>query len=328
MSQKNWRLLFQEKALFMQLLESDSGKLTRAEALVLVQGEGRRLDELVREGWILIQEEDVYPGASLLVADVIRAFSLAETRQMWELSRRQLGEAIMKMEAAETPGLREQAGSLVFKKMGQLKSWAFLLHAAILQDDPGEGVVIAEEFDSIAAELRSKTLRSSGFPEWETTQWQLVDLLEERAAYLRIGDGNQDSDRLRKIKTLTRLRAEEALDHTNLESIVRSGDFLLLHKQLGIVSWPFFPLTAPDSSEQVTEIQVERQELSLKDMITGWQASGLDLLTFLEKGDAGMNVTETQKLETFSRILAESGEGLIWKKDSSGKKWEVWPGNQ
>lgn len=328
MSQKNWKLLFQEKALFLCLLESESGKLTRPEALALVQGEGRRLDDLVREGWILVLEEEIFPGAGLMVADGFHANSLIEVRQMWEMSKGQLEEAILQMTTSETLRLREQIGGLVFKRMVMLRAWAFLLHSAILEEDQGEGEKIAEEFKSLAENLRSVTLRSSGFPEWETTQWQLIEQLEARAAYLRMSNGDGDTDRLQKLKVFSRLGKEGILHRTNLESILKSEDFLLLHKKLGIVSWPFFPSNPENLHNAVTDIQIDTKEALLEDMIAGWRESGLDLLTFLETNSDGEPVTEEEKLSTFSRILAESGEGLSWKKDSSGKKWEVWPGNQ
>lgn len=329
MSRKNWKLLFQEKALFLKLLESDSGKLTRAEALVLVQGEGRRLDDLVRAGWILILEEEVFSGAGLMLVNNFHDSSLAELTSMWEWSKEQLQEDITKMEMSESLQLREQAGALVFEKLVALRSWTFLLHAAILEESQSDGEKIATEFDSLAGELRSVTLRSSGFPEWEVAQWQLIDFLEERAAYLRVGEGPEDSDRLRKLRAISRLREEELLYETNLESIVKSGDFLLLHKKLGIVSWPFFPLQEKNQnpSHGTAEIQVEKHESSSENLSQEWRISGLDLASFLEKNAVGMHLTEEEKLETFSRILAESGEGVVWKKDSSGKKWEVWPGN-
>lgn len=329
MSQKNWKHLFQEKALFLKLLENDSGKLTRAEALLLVQGEGRRLDDLVRDRWIIILEEDVFPGAGLMLANQFRDSSFRELKTMWEANKEQLQEAIVKMGNAESLRLREQLGALVFEKLVTLRPWAFLVHAAILEESRIEGEEVAKEFESLAAELRLVTLRSSGFLEWETVQWQLIDFLEERAAYLGIADEGNDSDRLRKLRTISMLREEELLYKTNLESIVKSGDFLLLHKKLGIVSWPFFPLQEKiqSSSQHVAEIKMEKHESTTESLIPEWKASGLDLLSFLDGNAAGMNLAEEEKLETFSRILAESGEGVMWKKDSSGTKWEVWPGN-
>lgn len=329
MSQKNWKFLFQEKALFLQLLESDSGKLTRPEALALVQGEGRRLDNLVREGWILILDDDIFPGAGLMLANLFRDASLAEIKPMWVLSREQLRVEMVKMKDAQSLPLREQAGALVFERMIMTRSWAFLLHAAILQENHSDADHAAGEFESLAADLRSATLRSSAFPAWETAQWHLIDFLEERAAYLRMGDAGQDSDRVRKLRTISKLREEELFHKTNLESIVKSGDFLLLHKKLGIISWPFFPdqTSSQPPAQHVDNIQLEPHESFSENLIPEWKASGMDLLSFLEKNATEINFPEEEKLETFSRILAESGEGLIWKKDSSGAKWEVWPGN-
>lgn len=329
MSQKNWKLLFQEKALFLKLMAIDAGKLTRQEALGLVQGEGRRLDELVREGWILILDEEIFPGAGLMLVQQFGEASLLELMPIWEMSCDQLLRTIAVMENAESLPLREQAGALVFDRMLLTRSWAFLLHAAILQESLSEAEVVAVEFESLATSLRSVILRSSGFPEWEMVHWQLIDFLEERASYLRLSDQGNASERLQKLKTISRLRREELPLATNLESIVASGDFLLLHKKLGIVSWPFFPSQEKiqPSAQHVANVQFEAHELSTENFIPEWRASGTDLLSFLDEKATERNLTQEEKLHTFSRILAESGEGIMWKKDSSGKKWEVWPVN-
>lgn len=330
MSQKNWKLLFQEKTFFLKLMESASGRLARSEALALVQGEGRRLDELVRSDWVLILDDNVFPGPGLIMARQFSgADSTKELKALWDFSRQYLGQAMSEMRDAGELSEREKWGASVFERVVAIRTWTFLLHAAVLRENAEEAGMIALEFESLAGELRGATLRSSGSPEWEVEQWELIDFLEEQASFMRLGDQNQNSDRLQKLNTISSLQKEDIPLWTNLESLVESDDFLLLHKKLGVVAWPFFPPRENTTIPAVGQdsFQLTANESFPHDLIPQWKASGLDLLSFLGQRAAEMNVTEAQKLSTFSRILAESGEGLMWKKDLSGTRWEVWPGN-
>lgn len=330
MSQKNWKLLFQEKALFLKLLESDSGKLSRPEALALVQGEGRRLDKLVRTGWILVLNDKILPGAALILAKQFpNSPSFAEQKAYWEVHIQQLLSVMSEMEATDLLPLREQKGTVVYENLMAIRSWAYLLQAASIEAGSLEKSKLALEFEALARKLRGATLRSSAFPAWEAEQWELIDFLEEQAAYLKVSEDTFSSQRLDKIKALSSFQPQEIEGSTNLKEIVESGDFLLLHQKLGVIAWPFLPTevkVAPPAPRQ-DSVQFSSIKTILPDLILQWKDSGLDLLTFLREAATESDQSNEGILETFSRILAEPGEGVIWKKDASGQKWEAWPKN-
>lgn len=331
MSQKNWKLLFQEKAFFLNLLESDSGILSRSEALGLLQGDGRRLDALVRSHWVLIIEDRVWPGPALVLASEFPTHpSVSEASTQWEILCQQLWKDVGEMARSQDLDQRSRAGSRVFQHLRSVRSWSFFLHAIVIQNQPEESARIAEAFEVVAARLRQATIRSSQFPAWEAAQWEVIDALEEQARALRVPAAASTDKRVQKLSAMTALTEEQLTQETNLKALVDSGDFLLLHKKLGIVAWPFVPSVEGNATSEpsISSFLVEQKHVQPDQLRERWKASGKHLQAFLEEYAQETALPEEEKLHLFSRILAESGEEIIWEKDATGKRWEVWPGSQ
>ncbi len=322
------RLLFQERSAIEKLLATPSFCIQDSKILAWLQGDGPRLDALIKAGILQRNQELIGPGPMLLLLDQgAEARNPESCHVHWRQTLTDLRAAVHQMEAAESnPDARLQAGKTAMRLLNRCRWWTLALTASVQQpSSPSWLEQRADEMKQAAREVQRWLLMHPAFPEWEEQQHLLTFDLDQAAALCRWQARTTADRRLEKIRRISQQRSSAEAKNIRLKESREGIPFLMLHQELGITTHPA-PESGNHPSGPLYSLEEAPESIDMPDLTAlaeAWQASGQHLFHFLQNSPLTRHLPESPRLSLMSSLMQQHMQQITWKKAPTGDAWEA-----